>query len=185
MNIQFSNHQSFLYYIILYLIFISYYPNNEYNKRSLIDFSNNLPKEFIYLVLVQFQNQIISLYLVYRLIRLGNGRLLQLNLHRHDLIFIVIINDNKLEVEIRLLKSYPEFEIGITSKTIHQWLNKLSTIIAYVTFFKIFTHFVTMPVMSCFCGISLPKLSMVKIKLRSCVTQYRLESMMQQLLNST
>lgn len=58
------------------------------------------------------------------------GRLLQFNLHEHDLILLsnrFNLNDSELEAELRLLKSLPEFEIGKTSKTIYQWLNNLST----------------------------------------------------------
>jgi len=29
------------------------------------------------------------------------------------------LNDNEIEIELRLLKTYPKFKIGITSKTIH------------------------------------------------------------------
>ncbi|XP_025406720.1 uncharacterized protein LOC112680745, partial [Sipha flava] len=112
------------------------------------------------------------------------GRLLQFNLHEHDLILLsnrFNLNDSELEAELRLLKSLPEFEIGKTSKTIYQWLNNLSTnnlCNSFQNFYKILTLFVTMPVTSCSYERSFSKLSLVKTKLRSCMTQDRLESTM-------
>jgi len=112
------------------------------------------------------------------------GRLLQFKLHEQDLILLsnrFNLNDSELEAELRLLKSLPEFEIGKTSKTIYEWLNNLSTnnlCNSFQNIYKILTLFVTMPVTSCSCERSFSKLSLVKTKLRSCMTQDRLESMM-------
>ncbi|KAF0707863.1 zinc finger MYM-type protein 6-like, partial [Aphis craccivora] len=112
------------------------------------------------------------------------GRLLQFNMHEHDLTLFsnrFNLNDSELETELRLLKSLPEFEIGKTSKTIYQWLNNLSNnnlCNSFQNIYIILTHFVTMPVTSCSCERSFSKLSLVKTKLRSCMTQDRLESMM-------
>jgi len=65
------------------------------------------------------------------------GRLLQFNLHEHDLTLLsnrFNLNDSELEAELRLLKSLPEFEIGKSSKTIYP-------LIIYVIVFKIFTRY--------------------------------------------
>lgn len=110
--------------------------------------------------------------------------LVQLNLNQQN---ISLLSDmfnlkyNELEAEFRLLKSFPGFKIGTTNKTVYEWINELSTNSLFNSFpsiYKILTLFVTMSVTSCYCERSFSKLNLVKTKLRSCMTQDRLETMM-------
>lgn len=112
------------------------------------------------------------------------GHLLQFNLNKLELTLLsntFNINECELEAELRLLKSFSEFEIGSTNKNIHQWLDKLSTNSLFSSFSNIYhvlTLFVTLPVTSCSCERSFSKLSLIKTKLRNCISQERLEAMM-------
>lgn len=87
----------------------------------------------------------------------------------------------ELKAELRLLRSFPGFEISSSNKNIHQWLDKLSTNNLFKSFpniYIILMLFVTLPITNCYCERSFSKLSLVKTKLRSCMSQDRIESMM-------
>lgn len=91
------------------------------------------------------------------------------------------VNDAELEAELKLLKSCPKFEIRITNKTIHHWLNKLSFGSLTDSFANIYK--ILIPCLSQFppkvavVREVISKLILVKTKRTSCVTQNRLESM--------
>ncbi|KAF0766750.1 Zinc finger MYM-type protein 1 [Aphis craccivora] len=68
-----------------------------------------------------------------------------------------VLNSDELEGELRLLRSLPDFVAEPSNKTIHQWLEKLSTSKNFVNPFK--------------------KLEIRK-KLRSLMLQERLDAMM-------
>ncbi|XP_050062947.1 uncharacterized protein LOC114126451 [Aphis gossypii] len=88
-----------------------------------------------------------------------------------------VLNSDELEGELRLLRSLPDFVVEPSNKTIHQWLEKLSTSKHFVNVNKALKLFSTIPVTSCSCERAFSKLSLVKTKLRSCMLQERLDAM--------
>lgn len=112
------------------------------------------------------------------------GNLVQFNLNQQNITLLsnmFNLKYNELEVEFGLLKSFTEIKICTTNKTVYEWINKLSTNSLFNSFpsiYKILTLSVTMSVTSCSCEQSFSKLNLVKTKLRSCMIQDRLETMM-------
>lgn len=70
------------------------------------------------------------------------------------------------------------FEKGTTTKTVHIWLQQLSSSDTFPNVLRALSSFVTIPVTSCSCERSFSKLNIVKTKMRSTVKQERLNSML-------
>ncbi|KAE9523137.1 hypothetical protein AGLY_016451 [Aphis glycines] len=91
------------------------------------------------------------------------------------------VDCNDLNGEIQLLRNIPGVPLGSTTKTIFHWiefLNQNNQKNIFLEFHKVIVLFSTIPVTSCSCERAFSKLTMVKLKLRSTMTQQRLDSLM-------
>jgi len=91
------------------------------------------------------------------------------------------VDCNDLNGEIQLLRNIPGVPLGSTTKTIFHWiefLNQNNQKNIFLEFHKVIVLFSTIPVTSCSCERAFSKLTMVKSKLRSTMTQQRLDSLM-------
>lgn len=91
------------------------------------------------------------------------------------------VDCNDLNGEIQLLRNIPGVPLDSTTKTIFHWiefLNQNNQKNIFLEFHKIIVLFSTIPVTSCSCERAFSKLTMVKSKLCSTMTQQRLDSLM-------
>lgn len=96
------------------------------------------------------------------------------SLHLNDVFGV----DNDSQGEIKLLKNISNIPTRTTSKTIHQWINFLKTnnrTNIFVRFYHVIILFTTIPVTTCSCEFS--KLTVITTKLRSTMTQKRLNAL--------
>lgn len=126
------------------------------------------------------------------------GRLLKLDTSISDLHLLsekCMLNESELDAEIKLIKHLPKEQLvklqtGSSNKSIRCWLDWLKqTKLIYCNVYKAVKLFITIPVTSCTCERSFSKLSIVKTKLRSLMTQDRLDNLLlifieQELANS-
>lgn len=109
---------------------------------------------------------------------------LKLEPSQQDLLYLNYVfgvDNEQLQVEIRLLKNIPNIPTGTISKIIHQWidfLNSNNRTSNFHHFYKIIVLFTTIPVTTCSCERAFSKLTIVKTKLRSTMTQERLDALM-------
>lgn len=110
--------------------------------------------------------------------------LLKLEPSQEDLLYlnnVFGIDSEQIQVEIMLLKNIPNIPSGTTSKTLHQWidfLNSNNRTCIFLHFHKVIVLFTTIPVTTCSCERAFSKLTIVKAKLRSTMTQERLDALM-------
>ncbi|CAI6357084.1 unnamed protein product [Macrosiphum euphorbiae] len=91
------------------------------------------------------------------------------------------VDCNDLNGEIQLLRNIPGVPLASTTKTIFHWiefLNQNNQKNIFLEFHKVIVLFSTILVTSCSCERAFSKLTMVKSKLRSTMTQQRLDSLM-------
>lgn len=126
------------------------------------------------------------------------GRLLKLDTSISDLHLLsekFMLNESELDAEIKLIKHLPKEQLvklqtGSSNKSIRCWLDWLKqTKLIYCNVYKAVKLFITIPVTSCTCERSFSKLSIVKTKLQSLMTQDRLDNLLlifieQELANS-
>jgi len=114
------------------------------------------------------------------------GQLINLELNCNSP-YIYILNNllniqtQDLFVEIKLLKSIEDTPEGTSSDNIYKWLDWLAIegrSDTFKTFYSCLTYFVVIPVTSCGCERSFSKMSIVKTKLRSTMTQERLNALL-------
>lgn len=109
---------------------------------------------------------------------------LKLEPSQEDLLYlnnVFGIDSEQIQVEIMLLKNIPNIPSGTTSKTLHQWidfLNSNNRTSIFLHFYKVIVLFTTIPVTTCSCERAFSKLTIVKTKLRSTMTQERLDALM-------
>ncbi|KAE9522402.1 hypothetical protein AGLY_017233 [Aphis glycines] len=108
------------------------------------------------------------------------GRLIELKTEEFGIELLsqkFVLNNDKLDGELKLLRSLLDFVVKPSNKTIHQWLEKLLTSKNFVNVNKALKLFTTIPVTSCSCERAFSKLSLIKTKLRSHMLQERLDAM--------
>lgn len=88
------------------------------------------------------------------------------------------LNRDELNAELRLIKALGHFEKGTTIKTVHIWLQQLSSRDTFPNVHRALSIFVTILVTSCYCERSFSKLNIIKTKMRSTMKQERLNSML-------
>ncbi|XP_025411076.1 uncharacterized protein LOC112684004 [Sipha flava] len=84
------------------------------------------------------------------------------------------ICEDDLCTEIKLLQNMPDIPNGTSLQTIHEWLDWLqdsNKIEIFSNFSKATQLFVTIPVTSCSCERSCSKMTILKNKLRTTMTQ--------------
>ncbi|XP_060879703.1 uncharacterized protein LOC132951771 [Metopolophium dirhodum] len=94
--------------------------------------------------------------------------------------FFNILNKD-LDSEVKILASIKDIPIGTCTHTIYKWLDWLMASNRkniFTNFYEAITKFVVIPVTSCGCERAFSKLSIVKSKLRSTMSQERLESLL-------
>ncbi|KAL4083325.1 hypothetical protein QTP88_028654 [Uroleucon formosanum] len=93
------------------------------------------------------------------------------------------VSEDELITELKLLKNYENaMQLnGASSKSIYEWIDWLKTTgnsTVYTCVFKTLKMFTIIPVTSCTCERVFSKLTIVKNKLRSTMSQERLESLL-------
>lgn len=86
-----------------------------------------------------------------------------------------------MDSEVKILASIKDIPIGTCTHTIYKWLDWLMASNRkniFTNFYEAITKFVVIPVTSCGCERAFSKLSIVKSKLRSTMSQERLESLL-------
>ncbi|XP_022170520.1 zinc finger MYM-type protein 1-like [Myzus persicae] len=100
-----------------------------------------------------------------------------------DLVDAMAFSEEDLITELKLLKNYENaMQLnGASSKSIYEWIDWLKTTgnsTVYTCVFKTLKMFTIIPVTSCTCERVFSKLTIVKNKLRSTMSQERLESLL-------
>ncbi|XP_060863377.1 zinc finger MYM-type protein 1-like [Metopolophium dirhodum] len=114
------------------------------------------------------------------------GQLINLELNCNSSCIYILknllnIRTQDLFVEIKLLKSLEDTPKGTSSDYVYKWLDWLAIegrSDTFKTFYNCLTYFVFIPVTSCGCERSFSKMSIVKTKLRSTMTQERLNALL-------
>lgn len=89
---------------------------------------------------------------------------------------------NQLNTEIRLLKQIDNIPRGSNNSTITQWFSWLTNdgtdrFKTFESIFKVLQEFPTILITSCSCERAFSKMAIVKSKLRSTITQERLDAL--------
>jgi len=112
----------------------------------------------------------------------GNLFKLQTTIEDYSVIktFFNILNKD-LDSEVKILASIKDIPIGTCTHTIYKWLDWIvdsNRKNIFTNFYEVITKFVVIPVTSCGCERTFSKLSIVKFKLRSTISQERLKSLL-------